>query len=154
MRGAAGGLAGQGDGRGDVAEAIGATGTGALGRSAERTSSRQGRYSLSPHRGERAGVRGVEFARNLRRTSTDAEQRLWHRLRGAQLHGCKFRRQHPIGPWFADFACIERRLVVELDGGQHVERAAYDCRRTEWLRLAGWRVARFWDNEVLKEMDA
>ncbi|MBK7332552.1 MAG: endonuclease domain-containing protein [Betaproteobacteria bacterium] len=84
---------------------------------------------------------------------TDAEQRLWHRLRGAQLHGCKFRRQHPIGPWFADFACIERRLVVELDGGQHAERAAYDRRRTEWLRLAGWRVARFWDNEVLNEMD-
>ena len=99
-------------------------------------------------------MRGVEFARKLRRGSTDAEQRLWHRLRGARLHGCKFRRQHPIGPWFADFACIERRLVIELDGGQHAERAAYDRRRTEGLRLAGWSVARFWDNEVLNDMDA
>jgi len=115
---------------------------------------RQGTDSLSPRCGERVGVRGVDFARKLRKSSTDAERRLWYRLRGARLDGCKFRRQHPIGPFVADFACIERRLVVELDGGQHIELARRDAARSEYLRLRGWRVVRFWDNETLDDTDA
>ena len=99
-------------------------------------------------------MRGVDFARKLRKSSTDAERRLWYRLRGARLDGCKFRRQHPIGPYVADFACIERRLVVELDGGQHIELARRDAARSEYLRLRGWRVVRFWDNETLDDTDA
>ena len=99
-------------------------------------------------------MRGVDFARKLRKSSTDAERRLWHRLRASQLHGHKFRRQHPIGPYVADFACVAQRLVVELDGGQHVERARRDRARTGYLRSHGWRVVRFWDNEALNDTDA
>jgi len=63
--------------------------------------------------------------------------------------GCKFRRQHAIGPFFADFACVERRIIIELDGGQHVARQFYDESRTRWLESRGWRVLRFWDDDVL-----
>lgn len=66
----------------------------------------------------------------LRKQLTDAEQQLWHRLRRRQLNGFKFRRQYPIGPYVADFVCIEARLIVELDGGQHLERQAQDAART------------------------
>jgi len=111
-------------------------------------------YSLSPHRGERVGVRGVTFARKLRKSSTDAELRLWHRLRAGRLHGHKFRRQHPIGPYFADFACLAQRVVIELDGGQHADRKSHDDQRTAYLGAAGWRVIRFWDDEVLGETEA
>jgi very-short-patch-repair endonuclease len=94
-------------------------------------------------------VRGnSERARELRRRQTDAEQRLGHFLRDRRLCGYKFRRQHPIGPFFADFACPDRRLVVELDGGQHVE-SRRDERRTAVLVRLGWRVVRYWDDDVL-----
>ena len=73
---------------------------------------------------------------------------LWRCLRGEQLGGWKFRRQHPIPPYIADFACIEAKLVVEVDGGQHAD-SAYDAARDEHLRLHGWRVLRFWNNDVL-----
>jgi len=68
------------------------------------------------------------------------------------LHGFKFRRQHPIGPFIADFACAGARLVVELDGGQHCDRAS-DARRTAWLETCGWRAIRFWNNDVLAHPD-
>ena len=84
---------------------------------------------------------------------TDAERALWRVLRDKQLEGRKFRRQYPIAGYVADFACIEAGLVIELDGGQHAEQAAYDARRTEDLRMAGYRVIRFWNNEVLGNMD-
>jgi very-short-patch-repair endonuclease len=87
-------------------------------------------------------------ARTLRATMTDAERRLWSVLRSRRLQGYKFRRQRPIGPFIADFACIEHRLVVEADGGQHLE-GEYDARRTAWLEARGWRVLRFWNNEIL-----
>ncbi len=90
----------------------------------------------------------TEFARDLRRTSSDAEIRLWAHLRARRLAGYRFRRQHPIGPFIVDFACTEQRLVVEADGSPHSENAA-DERRTQWLESQGWRVLRFWNNDIL-----
>jgi very-short-patch-repair endonuclease len=83
---------------------------------------------------------------------TDAERRLWSLLRGRQLNGCKFRRQHPVGRYILDFACIERRLAVEVDGGQHADNNN-DRHRTAWLEAQGWQVIRFWNNEVLSNPD-
>ena len=93
-------------------------------------------------------------ARALRRDMTDVERRPWFLLRGRRLADCKFRRQHPVEPFIVDFACVQQRLTVELDGGQHAEdRAAYDARRTAWLEAHGWRVMRFWNNEVYSTPD-
>lgn len=92
----------------------------------------------------------TRFARQLRRQMTDAEASLWHHLRNHALMGCKFRRQHPIGPYIADFACIERKLVVELDGGQHVDNLD-DSARTRWIQANGYRVLRFWNNDALRQ---
>ncbi len=88
-------------------------------------------------------------ARTLRKSLTDVENKLWSQLRGRQVSGVKFRRQHPIGPFIVDFCCVERDLVVELDGGQHAERNAADERRPRLIERSGYRVLRFWDNEVL-----
>ena len=93
-------------------------------------------------------------SRSLRRAQTDAETRLWHHLRDRRLAGCKFRRQFPLGTYFADFACPEKRLIVELDGGQHVEQAAQDEQRSDYLREQGFTVLRFWNDQVLLETDA
>jgi very-short-patch-repair endonuclease len=84
---------------------------------------------------------------------TDVERLLWHALRGRQLNGHRFRRQHPIGSYIADFACIEQQLVLELDGGQHQEQAQYDERRTAYLQVHGWQVLRFWNNDVINNFD-
>ncbi len=108
-----------------------------------------GNSSLSRLR-ERVGVR----AKGLRKKATDAESMLWNRLRNRQLLDLKFRRQRPIGNYIADFACLEIGLVVELDGGQHVEQLAYDEQRKQDMRALGFRTLRFWDHEVLKETDA
>ncbi len=78
---------------------------------------------------------------------TDAERALWSELRHDQL-GCRFRRQHPIPPYIVDFACVEAQLIVEADGGQHTDND--DQARDEYLRLQGWRVIQFWNNEVLE----
>lgn len=93
------------------------------------------------------------FARHLRKNMTDAEGAMWHVLRNRSLAGCKFRRQHPIGRYIVDFACIERRLVVELDGGQHADCAA-DGERTSIIEASGYRVLRFWNNDALTAPDA
>ncbi|MBI2902342.1 MAG: endonuclease domain-containing protein [Candidatus Methylomirabilis oxyfera] len=92
-------------------------------------------------------------ARRLRKDQTDAERGLWLRLRSRQVNGAKFRRQHPVGRYVADFCCPDRMLIVELDGGQHVARAKADRRRTAFLRERGYRVLRFWDNDVLRETE-
>lgn len=84
----------------------------------------------------------------------DAEQALWHLLRRRQISGVKFRRQHPFGDYILDFVCLENRLVIEVDGGQHVRQAEYDKNRTQKLQAAGFRVIRFWDTEVLKEIES
>jgi len=81
--------------------------------------------------------------------ATDAERLLWSRLRRRQLAGFKFRRQHQVGLYICDFACLDQRLVVELDGSQHAENLAYDTRRDQFLRSAGFRVLRFWNNDVM-----
>jgi very-short-patch-repair endonuclease len=91
-------------------------------------------------------------ARRLRRDATDIEQRLWFALRELDLPH-RFRRQHPIGRFIADFACPAYRLIIELDGGQHAERVAADERRTSELAKRGYRVLRFWNNEVMENLD-
>ena len=95
----------------------------------------------------------IPSARRLRREWTKAEARLWLSLRNRQLDGFKFRRQVPIDRYFADFACLEARLVVELDGGQHAERIDYDAARTAVLERCGFHVLRFWNDAVLSEID-
>jgi very-short-patch-repair endonuclease len=92
-------------------------------------------------------------ARELRRTSTDAEWKLWNIVRGRQLGGYKFRRQVPIGRYVADFACRDARLVVEVDGSQHQERIDYDAARTAELEASGWRVIRFDNYDVLTNVE-
>ncbi len=96
----------------------------------------------------------VQRARQLRKNMTDAERLLWSRLRRKQIRGLRFRRQHPIGPYIADFACTERRLVVELDGGQHLRRKPQDAARSRCLGEKGYRVLRFWNTDVLTNLDA
>ncbi|MBI2088346.1 MAG: endonuclease domain-containing protein [Deltaproteobacteria bacterium] len=93
-------------------------------------------------------------ARRLRRDQTDVERRLWARLRARRLCGAKFRRQHPIGNYIADFCCVERHLVVELDGGQHAVQAEADRRRSAFLVRRGYRVLRFWDSDITEEIEA
>ena len=92
----------------------------------------------------------LERAKTLRQSRTDAEGLLWHYLRRKQLDGYKFRRQQPIGPYIVDFACMSRKLVIELDGGQHAERHDYDEKRDDYLRGKGYRILRFWNNEVFQ----
>ena len=92
----------------------------------------------------------VPLARKLRLTPTDAEIRLWSRLRRKQLKGFRFRRQHPFGPYVVDFFCAEAKLIVEVDGGQHADEGEA---RTRWLEARGYRVIRFWNNDVLANTD-
>lgn len=93
------------------------------------------------------------FSRILRSEMTDAEAHLWRQLRGCQLHGFKFRRQHPVGRFILDFACIEAKLAVEIDGGQHQELQHEDRQRSLTLETQGWRILRFWNNEVLQNIE-
>ena len=90
----------------------------------------------------------------LRTNATEAEQRIWYFLRNRQFEQFKFRRQHPIGVYIVDFVCLEQKLVIELDGGQHTEQAQYDARRTTALSEKGFRVLRFWNNDVLLNTNA
>ena len=92
--------------------------------------------------------------RSLRHTMTDAERKLWSILRGRQLEGLKFRRQHPFGDYILDFVCLEEQLVIEVDGGQHLEQMAEDDNRTKALKDAGFRVLRFWNHDVLQKLEA
>lgn len=100
------------------------------------------------------GEQALERARELRRFSTEAETRLWHALRGRRLAGAKFRRQVWLSGYIADFYCAEARLVVEADGGQHDERRDQDARRSAALEQEGFRVIRFWNNDVMDNLDA
>jgi very-short-patch-repair endonuclease len=87
-------------------------------------------------------------ARDMRRTLTDAEKKLWYALRDRRLQTVKFRRQAPVGPYIADFLCVQRKLVVEADGSQHGENAR-DNVRDAWFASNGYRVLRFWNHEIL-----
>ena len=93
-------------------------------------------------------------ARKLRRRLTDAEQKLWQHIRNRQLMGFRFRRQAPIGKYIVDFVCFEKRLVIELDGGQHAVHQEYDNYRSEWLRSQEFKVIRFWNHGVLEQIEA
>ncbi|MBX3499237.1 MAG: endonuclease domain-containing protein [Alphaproteobacteria bacterium] len=93
-------------------------------------------------------------ARSLRRELTEAERALWRRLRRRQFLDARFRRQVPIGPYIADFACLKSRLIIELDGSQHVEAASYDTRRDAFLGREGFTVLRFWNGDVLARPDS
>jgi len=92
--------------------------------------------------------------RRLRNSPTDAEHALWQRLRGRQLCDCKFRRQHPFGDYIVDFVCLQRKLIIELDGGQHADSVTADAARSAFLERAGFTVLRFWNHQVLREMDS
>jgi very-short-patch-repair endonuclease len=91
-------------------------------------------------------------ARQLRRNQTEAEKTLWRLLRNRRFEDQKFRRQHPIGPYIADFACLAARLVIEADGGQHSD-TTKDTRRTAWLHQDGWHVLRFWNTDILQNQE-
>lgn len=93
-------------------------------------------------------------AKDLRRRASNAEQLLWRHLRAKRMMGWKFRRQAIIGPYIVDFACFEAGLIIEADGGQHAEQAAYDAKRTAMLEGEGYRVLRFWNHEILTELEA
>ncbi|WP_028385092.1 endonuclease domain-containing protein [Legionella moravica] len=97
---------------------------------------------------DKAGLR--QYAKILRSKSTDSENRLWHYLRAKRL-GFKFKRQVPIGFYIVDFMCLEKRLIIELDGGQHLDNQEYDMTRTAWLNERGYKVLRFWNNDVLQQ---
>jgi very-short-patch-repair endonuclease len=99
-------------------------------------------------------ARGLKRARQLRKAWTDAELKLWSLLRNRSIAEHKFRRQHPIGPYVVDFVCLEQQLIIEVDGHQHVARALHDEKRTAYLEAQGFRVLRFWDNDVLLQTDS
>ncbi|HLE24519.1 MAG TPA: endonuclease domain-containing protein [Thermodesulfobacteriota bacterium] len=91
--------------------------------------------------------------RDSRKNPTEAERKLWQHFRLRQLGGYKFRMQQPLGPYIVDFVCLEKKLILEVDGGQHSEQLSYDTERSTWLEAQGFRVLRFWNNEVLKEIE-
>ena len=96
----------------------------------------------------------IQRARELRAQQTKAERQLWAALRCARVAGLKFRRQHPIGPYFADFACLSQKLIVELDGGYHDMVADSDFRRQKFLEDSGWRVIRFSNEDVMSDLES
>ena len=96
----------------------------------------------------------LERVRDLRREQTDAERKLWLILRGRRFSDVKFRRQYLIGSFIVDFCCFDQRLIVELDGGQHAKRQETDAKRTRFLESQGFRVLRFWNEEVLTEPES
>ena len=94
-----------------------------------------------------------KFKKSLRKNQTDAETRLWYYLRNRRLDGCKFRRQHILQGYIVDFVCLEHKLIIELDGRQHATQRAYDEKRTQKLQQEGFRVLRFWNNDVLNNIE-
>jgi very-short-patch-repair endonuclease len=98
---------------------------------------------------------GKQQARTLRRQQTDAEGKLWYYLRNKRFYGLKFRRQFPIGPYVLDFYCDAKKLAIELDGGQHTKlpNIKKDKQRSQYLKEKGIQVIRFWDNEILQDID-
>ena len=101
-----------------------------------------------PRSNSKTRTRAIE----LRKELTPAERKLWAVIRNDQL-GVNFRRQHAIGKYIPDFVCIEKKLIIELDGSQHLEQQAYDQERTKQLNSLGYKVIRFWNNEVMKNTD-
>lgn len=100
----------------------------------------------------RTTPKGYERARALRKELTPAERKLWAYLRGDKLEGVSFRRQHALGPYIVDFCAVKARLIIELDGSQHLEQEEYDHERTEYLEAQGYKVIRFWNNQVMNDI--
>ena len=90
----------------------------------------------------------------MRKQSTDAERVLWSKLRDRGMMNCKFRRQFPTGRYIVDFACRKHNLIIEIDGGHHADQQGYDAVRTEWLQSHGFEVLRYWNNDVLTQLDS
>ena len=101
---------------------------------------------------KRTTPKGYERARQLRKELTPAEQKLWAYLRGKKLNGVSFRRQHAIGNYIVDFCAIKQKLIIELDGSQHLEQEKYDRERTAYLESQGYKVIRFWNNDVMNNI--
>ena len=99
------------------------------------------------------GSRLTKHAKRLRKHSTDAESILWRKLRARQLEGIKFSRQQPIGNFIVDFVSFEKRIIIELDGGQHAETIEKDMKRDTFFKKNGYKVLRFWNNYVIKNTD-
>lgn len=95
----------------------------------------------------------LDNAKALRSTQTDAEQILWYHLRAHRFMGKKFKRQKPIGRYVVDFVCLEEKLIIELDGGQHTDHVDYDQVLDSWLKNEGYTVLRFWNNQVMQELE-
>ena len=95
----------------------------------------------------------IVFARELRKNSTIAERKLWHTLRSKNFMGLKFRRQEPIGNYIVDFVCYEKKLIVELDGGQHNEFSEKEIPRTKALEKEGYKILRFWNSDVINNIE-
>jgi very-short-patch-repair endonuclease len=108
-----------------------------------------GKMPRPPRSDSKTRTRAIE----LRRASTPAERKLWAVIRNDQL-GINFRRQHAVGIYIPDFVCIQKKLILELDGSQHLEQEEYDQERTEYLKSQGYRVIRFWNNDVMKDIDS
>jgi len=102
---------------------------------------------------KRSNSKTMHRAGELRKEPTPAEKKLWAYLRRDKLNGVNFRRQHAIGNFIVDFVSIKRKLVIELDGSQHLEQEEYDIERTKYLELQGYKVVRFWNNDVLNNME-
>ena len=95
-----------------------------------------------------------QLAKILRKNMTNAERILWQRLRNRQLGGFKFRRQKPMGPYIVDFVCLEKKIIVEVDGGQHAQQISADTAREDSLRKMGYKILRFWNHDVLSDTNA
>ncbi len=95
----------------------------------------------------------TKHSRQLRKGMTDVEQLLWHKIRGRQLLNARFRRQHPLGVYIVDFICCEHKLIIELDGSQHKNQKPYDDKRDQWLTTQDYTVLRFWNNDVINNME-
>jgi very-short-patch-repair endonuclease len=95
-----------------------------------------------------------DTAHQLRANATEPEQKLWSKLRKGQLYGFQFRRQYSIGPFFVDFICLEAQLIIELDGAQHADQKEQDQSRSDFLRTNGYQMLRFWNSEVLSNVDS
>jgi very-short-patch-repair endonuclease len=94
----------------------------------------------------------ISLSRNLRKRQTDAENLIWRHLRRKQVEGLRFRRQHPIGKYIVDFVCLEKLLILEIDGGQHAIEKEKDSLRDNWLIPEGYRILKFWNNEVFENL--
>ncbi|MBC3807183.1 endonuclease domain-containing protein [Undibacterium seohonense] len=109
---------------------------------------------IAPHHPQKNPDDLKAYAREMRKKMPTAEQLLWYVLRNRRVAGAKFRRQHPVGRYILDFYCVEKKLAVELDGGQHSEQQNYDQQRDAYLKKQGIEVLRFWNNQMLLETEA